>query len=102
MPAASDGAPLPSFLQYARGRVLNVGLSAVLASARYRPGFYPGELTLFTAAEQEPGLPSLETIWGKHAHVLSVVETAGAHSTMLSASNAESVAATVTRLLPAS
>jgi acyl-coenzyme A synthetase/AMP-(fatty) acid ligase/thioesterase domain-containing protein/acyl carrier protein len=102
MPAASGGAPLPSFLQYARGRVLNVGLSAVLASARYRPGFYPGELTLFTAAEQEPGLPSLETIWGKHAHVLSVVETAGAHSTMLSASNAESVAATVTRLLPAS
>ena len=101
MPAASDGPPLPSFLKYARGRVLNVGLSAVLASARYRPGFYPGELTLFTAAEREPGLPSLETIWGRHASMLSVVETAGTHSTMLSAPNAESVAATVTRLLPA-
>jgi thioesterase domain-containing protein/acyl carrier protein len=87
-PAALDGQPLPGFLKYARGRVLQVGVSALLASARYRPGFYPGELTVFTPVEREPGLPSIKAIWAKHAQALSIVETAGNHSTMLSASNA--------------
>ena len=97
--AVPDGPPLPSFLKYAPARVLKVAASALIASARYRPRFYPGELTLITAVDRDPGLPSLEAIWSKHAGAISVVEVAGTHSTMLSVSNAESVAATVTRLL---
>jgi thioesterase domain-containing protein len=79
--------------------VLKVAASELIASARYRPGFYPGELTLFTPVEREPGLPSPQAIWRKHARALSVVETAGTHSTMFSAPNAESSAASLTRCL---
>ncbi len=79
---------------------LKVTVSLLTASARYRPGFYPGELTLFSPAGREPGLPSLQAIWSKHARALSVVETAGTHSTMLSAPNAEFAAASLTRRLP--
>jgi hypothetical protein len=71
----------------------------LIASARYRPGFYPGELTLFIPVEREPGLPSLQAIWRKHASALSIVETAGTHSTMFAAANAESAAASLTRCL---
>jgi acetoacetyl-CoA synthetase len=80
-------------------RVLKVEVSALIASARYRPAFYPGELTLFTPVEREPGLPSPQAIWCKHALALSIVGTSGAHSTMFSASNAESAAASLTRCL---
>jgi thioesterase domain-containing protein len=91
---------LRSFLKSAHTSVLKVAVSELIASARYRPGFYPGELTLFTPVGREPGLPSLQAIWRKHARVLSIIETAGAHSTMLSAPNAESAAASLTRCLP--
>ncbi len=80
-------------------RAIRVSLSALLASARYRPGFYRGHLTLFTPAVRAPGLPSLEAIWRQHALTVSVVETAGSHSTMLSAPNADSTAASLTRCL---
>ena len=85
---------------YSLVSVLKVTASALRASARYRPGFYAGELTLFTPARREPGLPSLQAIWSKHARALSIVETAGTHSTMLSAPNADSAASCLTRLLP--
>ena len=100
-PVAPDGQPLPGFPKSAPRRVLKVGASALIASARYRPGFYPGELTLFTAVEREHGLPSLEATWTKHAQNLRIVETAGTHSTMLSAANAQAAASLLTRLLPA-
>ena len=87
---------LPSSLPI---RVLRVAASALIASARYRPGFYCGELTLFTPMRREPGLPSLEAIWRKHARTLSIVETRGAHSTMLSAPNADSTAESLTHCL---
>jgi amino acid adenylation domain-containing protein len=87
------------FWKSASTSVLRVAASALIASARYRPGFYPGELTLFTPVGREPGLPSLQAIWRKHARTLSIVETAGAHSTMFSATNAESAAASLTRCL---
>jgi hypothetical protein len=99
-PELPDGQPLPGFLKCAPRRVLKVGVSALIASARYRPGFYPGELTLFTAVEHEHGRPPLDAIWSKHARTLRIVETAGTHSTMLSAPNAPSVASSLTRLLP--
>jgi acyl-coenzyme A synthetase/AMP-(fatty) acid ligase/thioesterase domain-containing protein/acyl carrier protein len=80
-------------------RAIRVSLSALHASATYRPGFYRGHLTLFTPAERNPGLPSLESIWRKHALTVSVVETAGSHATMLSALNADSTAALLTRCI---
>jgi len=92
-------AKLGSFLKSAPIRVLKVELSALLASARYRPGFYPGELTLFTPAEREPGLPSPQAIWRQHAGALSIVEIAGGHRSIFSALNAESAAATLTDCL---
>src|SRR6202034_4637834 len=90
---------LRGFLKSAPIRVLKVEASAMIASARYRPGFYPGELTLFTPVGREPGLPSPHACWSKHACALSIVETAGTHSTMFSAPNAEAAAAALTRCL---
>ena len=89
------------FLKSAPTSVLKVTACALIASARYRPRFYPGELTLFSPVGREPGLPSLQAVWRKHARALSIVETAGAHSTMFSSPNAESAAASLTRCLPA-
>jgi thioesterase domain-containing protein len=96
-----NGPPLPSFLKSAPSSVLKVGASALIASARYRPGFFPGELKLFTPKERDPVLPSLQAIWRRHARALLIVDTAGGHLTMLSTPNAESAAASVTSYLPA-
>ncbi len=85
----------------APAKVLKVAASALLASARYRPGYYAGELTLFSPSGREPGLPPLQSIWRRHARSLIVVETDGDHATMLSAVNAQSTAALLTRCLPA-
>jgi acyl-coenzyme A synthetase/AMP-(fatty) acid ligase/thioesterase domain-containing protein/acyl carrier protein len=82
--------------------VLKVAASALIASARYRPGFYGGKLTLFTPMQREPHLPALETVWRKNADSLAIVETEGDHLTMLSAPNADSTAASLTRCLCAS
>jgi amino acid adenylation domain-containing protein len=90
---------LRGYLRCSPARVLRVKASALLASARYRPGFYPGELTLFTPAEREPGLPSPQAIWRQHAGALSIVEIAGGHRSIFSALNAESAAATLTDCL---
>ena len=99
---AAVGAKLRGFLKSAPIRVLKVEASAMLASARYRPGFYPGKLTLFTPLEREPGLPSVQAIWRKHSGALSIVEMAGDHWTMFSGPHAESAAASLTQCLIAS
>jgi acyl-coenzyme A synthetase/AMP-(fatty) acid ligase/thioesterase domain-containing protein/acyl carrier protein len=80
---------------------IRVAASALIASAKYRPGFYRGELTLFSPAGRQPGLPDLESIWRKHARRVVVVETPGTHLTMLSSRHAETTAACVTRCMPA-
>ena len=80
---------------------IRVAASALIASAKYHPGFYRGQLTLFSPAQREPGLPSLESVWRNHARAVMVVETAGTHLTMLSPLHAETTAACVTRHLPA-
>jgi len=82
--------------------VIKVATNSLIASARYRAGFYGGHLTLFTPASRTAGLPPLEAIWRKHARTLSVVETDGDHSTMLAAPNADATAASLTRCLVAS
>ena len=80
---------------------IRVAASALIASAKYHPGFYRGQLTLFSPARREPGLPSLESIWRTHARTVVVDETGGTHATMLSTLHAETTAACVTRHLPA-
>jgi thioesterase domain-containing protein len=80
---------------------IRVAASALIASAKYHPGFYPGELTLFSPARREPGLPSLESVWRTHARTVAVVETEGTHATMLSTPHAETTGACVTQRLPA-
>jgi amino acid adenylation domain-containing protein len=80
---------------------LRVGASALVASAKYRPGFYGGALTLFSPAGREPGLPDPVAIWRAHARTVVVVETPGTHLTMLSPRHADATAACVTRCLPA-
>jgi thioesterase domain-containing protein/acyl carrier protein len=80
---------------------IRVSASALIASAKYHPGFYRGQLTLFSPAGREPGLPSLESIWRKHARTVVVVETAGTHATMLSTLHAETTAGCLTLCLPA-
>ena len=90
---------LQAFSKSARTSVFKVAAGALIASARYRPGFYPGELTLFSPVGWEPGLPPLPAIWSKHAVAVSIVETTGTHSTMFSVINAESTAECLTRCL---
>lgn len=84
-----------------RSRAIRVAASALIASAKYHPGFYPGQLTLFSPAGREPGLPSLESVWRTHARTVVVVETGGTHVTILSALHADTTAACLTRCLPA-
>jgi non-ribosomal peptide synthetase component F/thioesterase domain-containing protein/acyl carrier protein len=83
------------------GIAIGVTIKSLIASARYRPGFYRGQLTLFSPVEREPGLPSLQSVWRPHARTVVVVETGGTHSTMLSTRHAETTAACLTRCLPA-
>jgi thioesterase domain-containing protein len=78
-------------------RMIRVAANALIASARYRPGRYRGRLTLFTPAQRDARLPSLEAIWRKHADALTVIETAGRHATMLAEPNATATAALLTR-----
>jgi len=90
---------LRGYLKSSSTRVLKVAASELIASARYRPGYYPGELTLFTPVDREPGLPSPQAIWRMHARALSIIETVGAHSTMFAAANAEFAARALTHCL---
>jgi thioesterase domain-containing protein/acyl carrier protein len=92
---------LAGALRSAPIRVIRVTANSLIASTRYRPGFYRGRLTLFTPIGRERDLPSLEAIWRKYACALSIVEVAGDHSTMLSAVNAASTAMHLTACLPA-
>lgn len=80
---------------------IGVTARAIVAAARYRPGFYRGELTVFSPAGRPSGLPSLESFWRRHARAVVVIETTGNHSTMLSGPHAEGTAACLARCLPA-
>jgi len=104
-PGGRRGAGGPSVLRILLSgpkRVRNVRGFGLLASARYRPGHYDGTLTLFSPVDRDPALPSLEEIWGPHAHGVTTVATAGDHLTMLAKPNAESAAEALTHRLPAS
>jgi thioesterase domain-containing protein/acyl carrier protein len=89
------------FIGAARSIGMRVAASALIASAKYQPGFYRGEITLFSPAGRVPGLPDLGTIWRKHARTVVVVEAPGTHLTMLSPRHADTTAACLMRYLPA-
>jgi amino acid adenylation domain-containing protein len=95
-----NAALLPPFLKSAPTNVLRVAASSLIASARYRPRFYSGELTLFIPTERDPTLPSPGDVWARHARTVSIAYTRGGHLTMLS-TNAESTAACLMHHLPA-
>lgn len=96
---AFENARRPGFQSSLPASVVRVAANALIASARSHRGFYCGQLTLFTPMQRAPGLPSAEAIWRKHARTLSIIETRGDHSSMLSAPNADSTAASLTRRL---
>jgi thioesterase domain-containing protein len=93
------GMLVPTSLDSTPARVVHVALSALVASARYHPDFYPGHLTVFTPARRQPGLPSAQSLWRQHARSLSIVPTAGSHLTMFKASHAGGTAAALSHCL---
>ena len=84
-PSGLTRPPLAGLTETTPARLLRVAAGGLIASAKYRPGFYPGELTLFVPARRDPGLPSLAAVWRGHARALSTVAIAGEHTTMLAA-----------------
>jgi thioesterase domain-containing protein len=96
---ARQAAELPAFLKDAPVRTWKVATGALIAAAQYRPGFYPGELTLFTPLGRDPALPDPLAVWGPHARAVSRVTLPGTHLTMLSRSHAGHAAASLSRQL---
>jgi thioesterase domain-containing protein/acyl carrier protein len=78
-----------------------VALSALSASAAYRPGTYSGELTIFEPGSRDLGLPSSAILWSRHAHALRRHSLQGRHDDMLVGTNAEAAAHLLTRCLEA-
>jgi thioesterase domain-containing protein/acyl carrier protein len=78
-----------------------VAVSALSASAAYRPGTYSGELTIFEPGSRDLGLPSSAILWNRHAHALRRHSLQGRHDNMLAGSNAEAAAHLLTRCLEA-
>jgi non-ribosomal peptide synthetase component F/thioesterase domain-containing protein/acyl carrier protein len=97
---AARGTPaLTNWLRLAPLRALMVAASGLLASARYRPGIYLGELTLFTPLERDRALPDPRELWRARARALSMVALPGGHLTMVSRAHAGCAAASITRHL---
>jgi acetoacetyl-CoA synthetase len=102
-------APLRSGLSLQGGRLLAralrstrslwVASCALLAGARYRPGFYPGALRLLTPEQRDPCLPDPRALWAGHARDVLVITTPGQHLTMLARPHALSTAERLTEAL---
>jgi acyl-coenzyme A synthetase/AMP-(fatty) acid ligase/thioesterase domain-containing protein/acyl carrier protein len=80
-------------------RSLWVALCALLAGARYRPGFYPGALRLLTPLERDPDLPDPRALWAGHAREILASTTPGRHLTMLAGPHARLAAEQLTAAL---
>jgi acyl-coenzyme A synthetase/AMP-(fatty) acid ligase/thioesterase domain-containing protein/acyl carrier protein len=103
-PAAARNLGAPSLLGGVRTTpfsVLRVMISGLIASARFRPGRYGGELTLFSPQDSDPALPSMEAVWSGRAGAVSVVPVPGGHLTMLAQPHARDAAAALDHCLPA-
>jgi amino acid adenylation domain-containing protein len=78
-----------------------VAVSALSASAAYRPGTYSGELTIIEPGSRDLGLPSSAVLWSRHARALRRHSLHGRHDDMLVGANAEAAAHLLTRCLEA-
>jgi thioesterase domain-containing protein len=78
-----------------------IALSALSASAAYRPGPYSGELTIFEPVSRDLGLPSTAILWSRHTDALRRHSLQGRHDDMLVGANAEAAAHQLTRCLEA-
>jgi thioesterase domain-containing protein/acyl carrier protein len=78
-----------------------VAVSALLASAAYRPGTYTGEVTIFEPGSRDLGLPSSASLWSRHARALRRYSLRGRHDDMLIGPNAEAAADLLTQCLEA-
>jgi hypothetical protein len=76
-----------------------VALSALSASAAYRPGTYSGELTIFEPDRCDLGVPLTALLWSRHASALRCEKLRGRHDDMLVGTNAQAVADLLTRCL---
>jgi len=87
------------FAAVAHAELRAVALSALSASAAYRPGTYSGELTIFEPGSRDLGLPSSAILWSRHAHALRRHSLQGRHDEMLAGTNAEAAAHLLSRCL---
>src|SRR5262249_14685859 len=76
-----------------------VALSALAASAAYRPGRYNGELTIFEPESRDLGVPPSGLLWSRHAAALRKETPKGRHDDMLIGANPQAVADLMTRCL---
>jgi amino acid adenylation domain-containing protein len=81
------GLPLPSFVR-------DLNKTTRFAIYNYQPGFYRGKVTLFMAAQREPGDRSLPFLgWDRFVGGgIDVVEVSGTHGTLLSEPYVKAVA----------
>jgi acyl-coenzyme A synthetase/AMP-(fatty) acid ligase/thioesterase domain-containing protein/acyl carrier protein len=90
------------FAAGARTDLRAIAVSALAASAAYRPCRYSGELTIFEPSRRDLGLPSYAIHWSRHAHAWRRHSLQGRHDDMLAGANAEAAARLLTRCLEAS
>jgi thioesterase domain-containing protein len=76
-----------------------VALSALSASAAYRPGTYVGQLTVLEPNYRDLGVPSSALLWSRYASALRHQKLQGRHDDMLEGANAQAVADLLTRCL---
>jgi amino acid adenylation domain-containing protein len=76
-----------------------VALSALSASAAYRPGTYVGQLTVLEPNHRDLGVPSSALLWSRYASALRHQKLQGRHDDMLEGANAQAVADLLTRCL---
>ena len=83
---------VPAALQ----QVYEAGLAAGEA---YRPGYYPGALTIIRSAEGDPMMADPARIWPGRAARIEILTVPGTHFTMLQGENAAGLAQTMSQVL---
>ncbi len=74
--------------------------AAVLeAVAGYRPGVYPGALTLIVSEDGDPMMADPRKIWPGHAQAIAVRQVPGTHFTMIAGDNAAVLAKAISEVL---
>ena len=76
-----------------------VALSALSASAAYRPGTYNGQLTVLEPDRRDLGVPSSVSLWSRYASALRHEKLPARHDDMLEGANAQAVADLLSRCL---